>query len=100
MNSRPLTAAGELLAPGSSLTSLEIERLFEHDSSLLRENPYALAAPLNTVRARRSDWRMFVRFCLERHYTPLPAAPGTVREFLHLADNSDLGTLHADRCRT
>jgi site-specific recombinase XerD len=25
---------------------------------------------------------MFVRFCLERHYTPLPAAPGTVREFL------------------
>ena len=25
---------------------------------------------------------MFVRFCLERHSPPLPAAPGTVRKFL------------------
>jgi site-specific recombinase XerD len=76
------SAAGDLLAPHSSYTALEIERLFEADSALLRENPYALAAPLNTMRARRSDWRVFIRFCAERHYTPLPAAPVVVREFL------------------
>ena len=76
------SATGELLAPHSSYTALEIERLFEADSALLRENPYALAAPLNTVRARRSDWHVFIRFCAERHYTPLPAAPVVVREFL------------------
>jgi site-specific recombinase XerD len=75
-------ATGELLARHSSYTALEIERLFEADSPLLRDNPYALAAPLNTVRARRSDWRVFLRFCLARHYTPLPAAPVVVREFL------------------
>lgn len=75
-------AAGELLARHSSYTALEIERLFEAESPLLCENPYALAAPLNTMRARRSDWRVFIRFCVERHYTPLPAAPVIVREFL------------------
>jgi site-specific recombinase XerD len=37
---------------------------------------------LNTVRARRSDWRVFVRFCAERNYTPLPSPPVVVREFL------------------
>ena len=82
VNSALPAAPGELLVPGSSYTSTEIERLFERDSPLLRENPYALAAPLNTVRARRSDWRVFIRFCAERHYTPLPAAPAVVREFL------------------
>jgi len=82
VSSRSPAAAGELLAPHSSYTASEIERLFEHDSALLRENPYALAAPLNTVRARRSDWRVFIRFCIARHYTPLPAAPVVVREFL------------------
>jgi len=64
------------------LTLTEIERLFEDDSPLLRENPYAVGAPVNTVRARRSDWRIFIRFCIERHYTPLPDAPVVVREFL------------------
>jgi site-specific recombinase XerD len=73
---------GELLAAHSSYTVPEIERLFEPDSPLLRENPYALAAPLNTMRARRSDWRGFIRFCAERHYTPLPAAPVVVQAFL------------------
>lgn len=34
------------------------------------------------MRARRSDWRVFIRFCAERHYTPLPATPVVVREFL------------------
>src|SRR6202167_1085171 len=75
-------ATGEVLAPGSRFTPAEIERLFEADSPLVREDPYALAAPPNTMRARRSDWRMFIRFCAERHYAPLPAAPVVVREFL------------------
>lgn len=81
-NSLSLDPAGELLAPGSRFTSAEIARLFEADSPLLREDPYALAGPPNTVRARRSDWRMFIRFCAERHYSPLPAAPVVVREFI------------------
>ena len=72
----------ELLAPDSRFTHAEISRLFETDSPLLREDPYALAAPANTVRARRSDWRMFLRFCAERHYNPLPAAPVVVRGFV------------------
>jgi site-specific recombinase XerD len=78
----PAAPAGDLLAPHSSYTALEIERLFESDSPLLRENPYALAAPPNTLRARRSDWRVFMRFCVERHFTALPAAPVVVREFI------------------
>ena len=82
VNSPAPRADGELLAPLSPFTSGDIERLFESDSPLLRENPYALAAPLNTVRARRSDWRVFICFCAERHYTPLPAAPVVVQQFL------------------
>lgn len=74
--------AGELLTRHTRHTTLEIERLFEADSALLRDDPYALSAPLNTVRARRSDWRVFTRFCAERQYLPLPAAPAVVREFL------------------
>jgi site-specific recombinase XerD len=81
-NSPTTSKRVELLAPSSSYTGHEIERLFEADSPLLRENPYALAAPANTMRARRSDWRVFVRFCVERHFTALPAAPGIVREFI------------------
>jgi site-specific recombinase XerD len=73
---------GELLMPRSHFTLAETERLFEADSRLIGEDPYALAGPPNTVRARRSDWRMFMRFCAERHYMPLPAAPIVVREFL------------------
>jgi site-specific recombinase XerD len=76
------SVGGELLAPLSSYTATEIARLFETDSPLLRGNPYALAAPQNTMRARRSDWRVFTRFCTERHYTPLPASPFIVQEFL------------------
>jgi integrase/recombinase XerD len=72
----------ELLAPLSPYSSFDIARLFETDSPLLQANPYALAAPQNTMRARRSDWRVFTRFCTERHYTPLPAAPLIVQEFL------------------
>ena len=78
----PAVAAGELLVAGSRLTPDEIARLFEADSVLLRDNPYALAAPPNTIRSRRSDWRVFIRFCAERHFAPLPAKPVVVREFL------------------
>jgi hypothetical protein len=45
VNSPASTAGVELLAPHSSFTDQEIEHLFEADSALLRENPYALAAP-------------------------------------------------------
>jgi site-specific recombinase XerD len=82
------TAAGELLARHSSYMASEIDQLFEVDSPVLRENPYALAAPINTMRARRSDWRVFIRFCAQRHYTPLPAAPVIVREFLEASFGS------------
>jgi integrase/recombinase XerD len=83
------TAAGEVLAPGSPFTPAEIQQLFEADSPLVREDPYALAGPANTGRARRSDWRMFLRFCSERHYVALPAAPVVVREFLETSFLSD-----------
>jgi site-specific recombinase XerD len=79
----------ELLAPCSSYTAIEIERLFESDSPLLRGNPYALSVAANTLRARRSDWRVFSRFCAERHYTPLPAAPVIVQEFLEASFGSE-----------
>jgi site-specific recombinase XerD len=82
-------AGAELLAPLSSYTATEIERLFETDSPLLRGNPYALAAPQNTLRARRSDWRVFTRFCAARHYSPLPAAPIVVQEFLETSFGSE-----------
>ena len=76
------SAAGELLARHSSFTSLDIERLFEAGSPLLRENSYAISAPLNNVRASRSDWRVFNPFCAERHLTPLPATQVVMREFI------------------
>jgi|NGEPerStandDraft_6_1074524.scaffolds.fasta_scaffold157771_1 hypothetical protein len=82
VNSVSPSPAVELLAPGARFTLAEIERLFEENSLLLRENAYALAAPPNTVQARRPDWRMFKRFCAERRYTPLPTVPVVVREFL------------------
>jgi site-specific recombinase XerD len=75
----------ELLAPASSLTFTEIERLFEEDSPLLIHDPYALSAPFNTMRARRSDWRVFCGFCRSRHFTPLPASVPVLRAFLEHA---------------
>lgn len=56
---------------------------------MLRDNPYALAAPLNTARARRSDWHVFIGFCSKRHYTPLPATPVVVRELLEVSFRGD-----------
>jgi site-specific recombinase XerD len=75
-------AAGDWLPPNAALTPAEIARLFEADSPLLRRNPYALSAPPNTQRARRSDWRAFTTFCAERQYLALPASPAVVAAFI------------------
>jgi site-specific recombinase XerD len=37
-----------------------------------------------TLRAYRSDWRLFGAWCAENGYSPLPAAPATVAAFLTL----------------
>jgi integrase len=74
--------AEDWLPPHASFTSTEIARLFEVDSPLLRKNPYALSAPPNTQRARRSDWKVFTTFCVGRQFLPLPAAPAAVTAFL------------------
>ncbi len=81
-SSLPVATAAELLAPGSAYTLRELERLFEGDSRLLRADPYILSAPENTMRARRSDWRVFCAFCRERHFSPLPASVPVLRAFL------------------
>ncbi len=80
-NSLPVVAPGELLALGSPYALEQIERLFEADSPLLQQDPYALSAPPNTVKARRADWRVFCAFCRERHFTPLPASVPVLRAF-------------------
>jgi len=72
----------EWLGRGAAFTPAEVTALFEPDSPLLRRNPYALSAPKNTQRARRSDWKAFLAFCQERHFQALPAAPAVVVEFL------------------
>jgi integrase/recombinase XerD len=82
------SSGAELLTPVSPYSPAAAARLFETDSPLLRANPYALAAPANTMRARRSDWRVFICFCTERHYAPLPAAPIVVQEFLEASFGS------------
>jgi site-specific recombinase XerD len=74
--------AGDWLPPDAAFSPVEIPRLFEADSPLLRRNPYALSAPANTQRARRSDWKVFTTFCAERHYQALPATPAVVAAFI------------------
>jgi integrase len=80
--SLPTHPDAELLAHSSSFTLGEIDRLFEADSPLLVRDPYLLSAPVNTQKARRSDWRVFCAFCRERHFTPLPATVPVLRAFL------------------
>ena len=75
-------APGDWLPSNAAFTPSEISRLFEADSPLLRRNPYALSAPLNTQRARRSDWKVFTTFCTQRQYLALPAAPAVVAAFI------------------
>jgi len=54
-----------------------------------RVEKYALRASAdNTLRAYRSDWKLFVAWCAARHYSALPATPETVAAYLtDLADN-------------
>ncbi len=63
-------------------TGQAIAGLFEEGSTLLRGNPYALSGPANTVRARRSDWKVFLAFCKSRHFLALPAQPAVVAAFI------------------
>jgi integrase len=66
----------------AAFTTHETARLFEEGSPLLRGNPYALSGPPNTVRAHRSDWKVFVAFCEVRHFLALPAQPWVVAVFI------------------
>jgi integrase/recombinase XerD len=75
-------AAGDWLPPDAAFSPVEIPRLFEADSPLLRRNPYALSGPSNTQRARRSDWKVFTTFCAERLFLALPATPAVVAAFI------------------
>jgi integrase len=72
----------EWLRRDAPFTQAEVASLFEAGSPLLRANPYALSAPLNTQRARRADWKVFLAFCEERAFLPLPAAPPVVAAFI------------------
>ena len=74
LNAASVPATVEWIARGSPFTPEEIVSLFENTSPLLRDNPYALGAPLNTLRALRSDWRVFLRFCGLNGYLPLPSS--------------------------
>jgi integrase len=80
-----LPATVEWLARGAAFTPEEILCLFEGHSPLLRDNPYALGVPANTLRALRSDWRTFLRFCGENGFLPLPASPAVVTRFIEEA---------------
>ena len=72
----------EWLERDAPFTQAEVAALFEAGSPLLRANPYALSAPLNTQRARRADWKVFLWFCEERRFLALPAAPAVVVAFV------------------
>ncbi|MGC2460422.1 MAG: hypothetical protein WA446_05500 [Steroidobacteraceae bacterium] len=81
-------ATVEWLARGAPFTAEEILSLFESNSPLLADNPYALGVPLNTLRALRSDWRVFLRFCGMNGYSPLPSTPAVVTRFIEEAYGS------------
>jgi integrase len=83
-----VSATVEWMARGVPFSHEEILGLFEGDSPLLRENPYALGVPLNTLRALRSDWRTFLRFCGINGYSPLPSSPAVVTRFIEEAYSS------------
>jgi site-specific recombinase XerD len=82
-------ATVEWMARGAPFTREEILALFENTSPLLRDNPYALGVPLNTLHALRSDWRMFLRFCGINGYPPLPSSPAVVTRSIEEAYGSN-----------
>jgi integrase len=75
-------ASAEWIARGATFTPEEIRCLFESQSPLLADNPYALGMPLNTLRALRSDWRVFLRFCDLNGYPTLPSSPPVITRFI------------------
>jgi site-specific recombinase XerD len=77
--------SSEWIRRGAPFTPEEIRDLFEANSPLLRENPYALGLPWNTLRALRSDWRVFLRFCDRNAFLPLPASAAVVTRFIEEA---------------
>jgi integrase len=83
-----LPRPAEWLPPGAPFTLPEIYALFENNSPVLRDNPYALGVPINTLRALRSDWRVFLRFCGMNGFFPLPSSPAIVTRFIEDAYSS------------
>jgi integrase len=83
--SATLPATTEWLASGTPFTLNEIRALFENNSPVLRDNPYALGVPVNTLRALRSDWRVFLRFCGLNGFLALPSSPAIVTRFIEEA---------------
>src|SRR5579863_6324070 len=77
-----LPPTAEWIARDCRFTPEEILALFESASPLLRDNPYALGVPLNTLRALRSDWRVYLRFCETNGYLSLPSSPAVVARFI------------------
>ena len=58
----------------------------------------ARASAEATLRAYKSDWRLFCAWCGENGYRPLPAAPATVAAFLTLL--AERGFVPAEPRRT
>jgi integrase len=81
----------ESVVRGVPFTPQEISSLFESHSALLRDNPYALGVPTSTLRALRSDWRIFLRFCNAQGYPPLPSSPAGITGFIEDAFRSGHG---------
>jgi site-specific recombinase XerD len=81
-------AASDWIARGAPFTPEEIVSLFESASPLLRDNPYALGVPLNTLKALRSDWRVYLSFCATNGYAALPTSPAVVTRFIEEAYSS------------
>ena len=66
-----------------------IERITSDDEA--RVAAYvARASAASTVRAYRSDWRLFTDWCATRGYQPLPATPEVAAAYL--AEIADVGT--------
>ena len=53
-----------------------------------------------TLRAYKSDWRLFCAWCAEAGYRPLPATPGTVAAFLTLLAETGFAPREPRRTKT
>lgn len=83
------STAPTLLAATSFSPPPLIDRITSDDET--RVAAYvARASAASTVRAYRSDWRLFTDWCATRGYQPLPATPGVTAAYL--AEIADVGT--------